>query len=410
MYGIEQHFSNFSFGDGLAPFRASNGLYGYIDNTGMVTLPAKYLAAGPFRNGVAAVGLSVDQSGDYLEIGFIDKNGLVGVRNADLYPIKDSASEPIRMPKYYNDQCVLRTFYERPGITDKDGNTIPGDYRYYQTSTNADGLAVSISEFPIGSGNFRQFVTDSNKSLVNVLVGGQPTYQLDMGIDNERQSISAAEFPDDQIEFGFTNLLSSGFYVIDDPNPDPTTDPKFRFARYDAGQSKIMADSDPYAVYSASNFFDGHALVFKNNDFHIIDNTFATQMTIPNPWDETAVIMIRYIPENRYVPVCAVFESELKSCYNLYDLVDRKWILAKDIISQSFLQFLSYVSDPLFFYVEDDSHRGLKAINFQNPSLESPPMITATRPHDDFFSAEVAPGVCGYLNYDMKLIFAFNFR
>ena len=61
------HIENFS--EGLASVEDDNGKYGFIDKTGKVVIPCKWDGAGNFHEGLAWV---IDDNGKY---GFIDKTG-----------------------------------------------------------------------------------------------------------------------------------------------------------------------------------------------------------------------------------------------------------------------------------------------------------------------------------------------
>ena len=63
-----------SFSEGLAAVK-QGGLWGYIDRTGKLVIPYKYICAGPFSNGFAAVSMKRLNMNMMVECGIIDKTG-----------------------------------------------------------------------------------------------------------------------------------------------------------------------------------------------------------------------------------------------------------------------------------------------------------------------------------------------
>ena len=67
--GIDDVLDLRAFSEGLAPFRAKNKLFGFMDPTGKIVIPATYKSIGYFSNGLAWVKTPEDK------IGFMDKSG-----------------------------------------------------------------------------------------------------------------------------------------------------------------------------------------------------------------------------------------------------------------------------------------------------------------------------------------------
>ncbi len=67
-----------AFSEGLAPVAGANGLWGFIDKTGVFALPARYdLKPGPFTDGLSAVLIDERLKGGELRGAYIDKTGAV---------------------------------------------------------------------------------------------------------------------------------------------------------------------------------------------------------------------------------------------------------------------------------------------------------------------------------------------
>lgn len=63
--------------EGLAVYRNSEGLYGYVDEQGKIVIQAKYYSAGHFSGGVAAVRLNPREGSEKSQYCFIDKTGKI---------------------------------------------------------------------------------------------------------------------------------------------------------------------------------------------------------------------------------------------------------------------------------------------------------------------------------------------
>lgn len=113
--------------------------WGYVDKTGKLVIPMKYLAAGNFEEGLATVKTEV---GDKQLCGYINKSGVFVIK--PLYFPADQFCEGLAavafQPTTKNDSWKVNTSYNW-GYINKDGHSVIG-YKFLNASRFSEGLAA----------------------------------------------------------------------------------------------------------------------------------------------------------------------------------------------------------------------------------------------------------------------------
>ena len=407
-FGVKHSIANCLFGNGLAPFRSENGLYGYIDAQGNIAIQPEFYSAGPFREGIASVGLSVSDNNDVVELGVIDTNGFVGVRQGDIYP-KQNYSE-FRMPTYRNG--VMNTY---SSISKKNTSldlTGFGDIHLkgaeLLTDFNSDDLAVNKWVDPT-NGDTRLELKDLRGNIIPLHVNGRLNTLGDSVRDNIRLAMFSRAIEGSLS--GFTNTLSDGVYLWEDINQQQGN----YLMRFDKPKSRLVSTSGPFSDRQLSHFVDGFALMrFDDGKVYLVDKNLVKHgKEIDTNWCSPSKPLLSYQPGSINATVCAPSTNSDEMLINLYNLPSKSWVFRIPISTkQKFIDYAEGFSGLVFYYdIPLFSDVGSPPVLFAKSTKGSqklfPPMIDATDPSDGIFCAEFAKGVHTYVTESGEYIYSY---
>lgn len=406
--GLRQSLSNYSFGNGLAPFRDKSGLYGYIDNTGSVQIEPEFLCAGPFRDGVAAVGLSTNSKQSILEVGFIDQYGMAGIRHGDIYPV--SGSE-IVLPLYNAGMSFSYSSIEQKDVfNDKSGfqdMRVPAHLLNYSSYFNSDGIAVADFVNPDGSLIRRRIISlDKNFDQTLYINGVPQDPQFESARDLIRSILISR--PSNLLIKGFGNTLSDGFYLFEDVD----TEGNNHLLTWNSTKNRFDNVFKSFADLEMSQFYQGNAIWRKkDNTLLVLDKAFTPKnVSVDTSWCRHN-IQVCYHPGSRHAVVMSVSESDDEYQLNCFDLVEMKWMLNSAIVSnQAFFAYGEVIGN--FLYYRGAEVRPLDyPLNIHNVETDrniATQVKDAGEARDGLVCVEKYDGSLEYLTESGKVIYTFN--
>jgi len=262
---------NYQHHEGNAPVRITTNKikrWGYIDKYGKETIKPIYFSAGFFSQGLAAVGISVDDDLTKMEIAFIDKEGKVVITNGDSCTDILSVNNRLKkefeisyMPYFKNNFSIVQSFEMKRNVYMDLLGKIPEFNKKYKpiTNFNNDGLAL---------------VEDlKNYKLKIITITGIPVpvkfNNKEVEILNDMHEYSSKPYQIyDSFMFSFSE---SGIYVLRNKDKKHLGNRVYYF--YDKQKMEFNNIKTDFKGYST--FYNGRAIAFKNNsDFFIIDDNF----------------------------------------------------------------------------------------------------------------------------------------
>lgn len=405
-YGIRQSISNYIFGDGLAPFRNKDGLYGYIDKSGTVQIEPVFLAAGPFSEGLAAVGLSIDQSNRYLEIGFIDKTGFIGLRQGDLYPVDESDPNNFVLPFFKKGYAISKSHIDkRPILIDRAGFAdLNIGLKEYLSDFNDDGLAVTFYRPPQPIPQ-KKMVYNSAGIPVSLTVDGTTLSLVDTVLDELRSMIYSRAFPSSLTEF--TNTLSDGWYFYESPDDEQGN----LFLEYDG--TRFNKTLGPFNNGQISQFSNGYA-VYKNCK-DIIYKVDKSLTKVDGPLDSSwydEILYITYVPNSPHATIIAANFSDSVILVNVLDIDSFDWLFTEPLTNNLLWMPYAETNAGLLYMWDSDmtnpTGAGLLIYNVVAPHHPIVKAFNATDPQEGFFCAQLTDSTAAYFDITGKLLTTFD--
>lgn len=160
--GVDDVLDLKEFAEGLAPFRAKDKLYGFMDPTGKITIPATFQSVGYFSNGLAWAKTTEGT------IGFIDKSGKWVIEPKFLATKDFDGASGIARVKVGEEWMFIRKNGETFAV---DGMVSSGDF--------SDGLAYARKGDLYGFVNEKgEWVIEAKYTKVRDFNGGFAAVQI----------------------------------------------------------------------------------------------------------------------------------------------------------------------------------------------------------------------------------------
>jgi hypothetical protein len=399
-FGLTQSIANYIFLGELAPFRGENGLYGYINKSGEVVIDPKFLAAGPFNEGIAPVALSVDDQNVSVELGYIDSNGYVGVRQGDIYastPHYGNYSDAL-LPVFNNSFAIAHSFFKNKelpiGLNGFMNNNLIS--WPYLTDFNSDGIATCSYFDP--SGQEQHMVVTNEGKLINIIINEKPSYPRLTKSDRARW-YAWPRANKNSIGY-FTNSKSDGIYHF----PVQEGNACFLLTLND---NKTGFDILHGPVESISHFKNNRAVQFFDGELILVDKSLQKIKTIQQV-DRDLIVNVLASPDNNFVSV-SFFGGGGHEHHemNFFDLKKEKWLYNSNLQMND---RETEIVDNFLIYRPggDGSMGGIFLKNIYDNSPQGLSIKNATDPSKGIICIENHYGKYAYINKDYEEIFSFT--